>query len=325
MGSSMQTIIEWLLEGDPWVEYRTRRDLLKQSSSSPEVVSAKERMLNHPNVQALIDELKNWPGKVISSHKSAGQSFHKLSFLADIGLTIKDPGVDAIITKVMEHQSDEGPFTLSTNVPLHFGGSGEDENAWALCDAPILVYALAKFGLNKDYRVLKAMAPLMGLVRDNGWPCTVSKELGNFRGPGRKDDPCPYATLIMLKALGQFPQWIDSKEAKVGAESLLNLWSKSREVHPYMFYMGTDFRKLKAPYVWYDLLHVFDTLTQFPWLKTDLRLKDMTNLVISKADNNGKYTAESEWKAWNGWEFGQKKQPSKWLTFLTINALIRMH
>ena len=34
-----------------------------------------------------------------------------------------------------------------------------------------------------------------------------------------------------------------------------------------MFFMGTDFRKLKVPLVWYDLLHVLDVLSSFPWLK----------------------------------------------------------
>ncbi len=29
--------------------------------------------------------------------------------------------------------------------------------------------------------------------------------LGKFRGPGRKDDPCPVANLYALKALSLFP------------------------------------------------------------------------------------------------------------------------
>ena len=318
MGDLMDSVIGWLLEGDPWVEYRARIDLLKQSSKEGEVVLAKEKMLNHPKINTLLAELKVWPGTVISSHKSASQSFHKLAFIADLGLRRDDPAIEEIISKVIENQSEEGPFQLPTNIPKHFGGSGTDKGDWALCDAPTLSYALAKFGLAEDPRVQKGIKHLISLSRENGWPCAVSKELGKFRGPGRKNDPCPYATLIMLKALLQFPQWKDSKEAHTGAESLLYLWQKSRESHPYMFYMGTDFRKLKAPYIWYDILHVIDTLSQFCWLKNDPRLLEMERVVISKADKDGKYTPESEWKAWNGWDFGQKKQPSRWLTFLVL-------
>jgi hypothetical protein len=84
--------------------------------------------------------------------------------------------------------------------------------------------------------------------------------------------------------LSQFDEWRNSKEAHVGAECLLDLWERSLELHPYMFFMGTDFRKLKAPFVWYDILHVLDVLSSCSWLKGDPRLLNMANLVKSKAD-----------------------------------------
>jgi hypothetical protein len=317
----MDAIMKWLLEGEPWVEYRTRVDLLKQSENEPEVASAREQMMEHPRIQSLLEELGNWPGTVLSSHKSASQPYHKLSFLADLGLRKYDPYINEIVDKILEYQSDEGPFQLPMNIPKHFGGSGRDEWAWALCDAPIIVYSLVKFGYGEDERVEKAVNYLVGLVRVNGWPCVVSKELGKFRGPGRKDDPCPYATLVMLKMLSQLDEWRDSREAHVGAECLLGLWERSRELHPYMFYMGTDFRKTKAPLFWYDIVNVLDTLSKFDWLKYDVRFKELVEIVESKADREGKYTPESEWKAWRGWDFGQKKQPSRWLTYTILKIL----
>ena len=317
----MNETIQWLLEGDPWVKYRTLVDLLGQPENEPEVAHARKEMINDQKIQLLLEELKDWPGTVIRSHKSAGQSFHKLSFLADLGLRRNDPYIDEIVEKVFEHKSDEGPFGLPMNIPKHFGGSGSVEWAWALCDAPIIIYSLAKFGFGEDEQIQKAVKYLAGLVRENGWLCTVSKELGKFRGPGRKNDPCPYATLVMLKMLLQFEEWKCGKEAHAGAECLLDLWSRSRDVHPYMFFMGTDFRKLKAPFIWYDILHVLDTLSQFSWLKNDPRLREMEQMVKSKASEAGRYTPESEWKAWKGWDFGQKKTASRWLTFLALRML----
>ena len=320
----MKDLIDWLLKGEPFVEYRTRVDLLGQLESEQEVIDSQKRMVSDQKIQSLLQELKKWPGEVLNSHKSASQPFHKLSFIADLGLTKNDPSVNAVVQKIFEHQSDEGPFQLPTNVPTHFGGSGNDTWAWALCDAPVIIYSIAKFGYDKDAKVQNAVKYLVGLVHENGWHCVVSKELGKFRGPGRKEDPCPYATLVMLKMLSQFDDWRQSKEAHTGAECLLDLWQRSLEVHPYMFYMGTDFRKLKAPFVWYDILHVLDVLSQFSWLKSDPRLVEMANLVGSKADREGKFTPESEWKAWKGWDFGQKKQPSRWLTFLVLRTLKRI-
>jgi len=320
----VKTTIKWLLEGDPWVEYRTRVDLLKQSENEPEVIRARKEMIDHPKIQSLLKELKNWPGAVLSSHKSASQPFHKLSFLADVGLRKGDSDINEIVEKIFEHKSVEGPFQLPMNISKHYGGSGNDEWAWALCDAPIIIYSLAKFGFYNENQIQKAVKYLVDFVRYNGWPCTVSKELGKFRGPGRKDDSCPYATFAMLKMLSQLDEWKDSREVHVGAECLMNLWKRSRELHPYMFYMGTDFRKIKAPLIWYDILNVLDALSQFDWLKNDERVKEMVEIVKSKVDLEGKYTPESEWKAWKGWDFGQKKEPSRWLTFVILKILKRL-
>lgn len=320
----MNEVFDWLLAGEGFVEYRTRLDLLGQSEDDAEARDAKKRVLEDPKIRQLLGELQDWPGQVLNSHKSASQPFHKLSFLADIGLTRDTPDVAAIAKKVVEHQSEEGPFQLTANVPKRFGGSGTDTWAWALCDAPIIVYSLAKLGYRDDPRVQKAAAYLAGLASPNGYHCIVSKELGSFHGPGRKDDPCPYATLVMLKMLSQFPQYRNSEAAHDGAECLLNLWHNSLSLHPYIFYMGTDFRKLKAPFIWYDVLHVLDVLSQFSWLKSDPRLLDMASLVQSKMDIQGRFMPESVWQPWKDWDFGQKKQPSQWLTFLALRTLRRI-
>jgi len=104
--------ITWLLEGSPYVEYWTRCDLLDQPEDDPRVAAARRAMLADPQVQSLIAELADWPRTVISSYKSAGQPFHKLTFLADLGLRADDPGVDAIMERV-GIRPEEGPFALA--------------------------------------------------------------------------------------------------------------------------------------------------------------------------------------------------------------------
>jgi hypothetical protein len=272
----------------------------------------------------LVAGLSEWPGAVIASHKSAGQPFHRLTFAADLGLKATDPGMDAIIKRILEHKSPEGPFLLPMNIAVGYGGTGQEQWAWALCDAPLIVYALVKFGLGDEPAVKSAVAYLAGLVRDNGWPCTVARELGSFRGPGRKEDPCPFATLAMLKLLSEIDDLRDSSACRAGAEALLSLWADSLNRHPYIFYMGTDFRKLKVPFVWYDLLHVLDVLSRFSWLRDDARLRDMLSILKSKADTEGRFTGESVWTAWKDWEFGQKKMPSRWLSLMAWRIIGRI-
>lgn len=320
----MQELTKWVLEGPPWVRYGALTDLLGQAPTSPEVLAARQAMLDDHQVQGLMAELAMWPGSVISSHRSAGHPLHKLVFLADLGLRVEDTGVGRIIPRILRHQSPESPFQVLMNIPLHYGGTGRDQWAWALCDAPLILYALVKFGLGEDHRVRDGIEHLTGLLRDNGWPCAVSPELGKFRGPGRKDDPCPYANLAMLKVLAQSPDRRSSKASRIGAEGLLTQWERRRDSHPYMFFMGTDFCKLKAPMIWFDLLHVLEVLTQFPRLRKDARLLEMVQLMRAKADKDGRFTPESIWSAWRDWEFGQKRVPSRWLTLLALRVIQRV-
>ena len=320
----MDIPLDWLLEGDPWVVYRTRRDLLNEPEEAPAVAAARQQMLASPLVQGLLAELTAWPGQPLASHKSASQLFHKLTLIADLGLQASDPGVGAVVERILAHQSEEGPFQLPTNIAAAYGGSGQDQWAWALCDAPLVAYGLVKLGMGADPRVQAADQHLAGLARENGWPCAVSKELGKWRGPGRKDDPCPFANLAMLKLLAALGSPDYQAVAQVGAQTLLSLWQDSLERHPYIFYMGNDFRKLKAPFVWYDLLHVLEVLSQFDWLRRDPRLGEMLALLQRKADAQGRFTPESVWAVWKDHDFGQKKAPSRGLTLLAWRIITRM-
>ena len=315
--------IDWLLSCAPWVQYRTRLDLLGETERSKDVKAARQAMLDHPQVKALIAELREWPGPTLTRHNDASHLLHKLVFIADLGLRATDPGVGRIVDRVLDHSSAEGVFQMKVNIPTHFGGTGKDQFAWMLCDAPSVVYALVKLGV-KDRRVKAAAKYLASLIRDNGWPCAATSELGKFHGPGRRSDPCPYANLITLKALAQTREWHDADVCHVGAETLLQLWQQRKAQRPYLFAMGSDFTKLKAPLIWYDILHVTEVLTQFEWLRKDKRLGEMVAIVKAKADAEGRFTPESIWQAWREWDFGQKREPSAWLTLIALRVSQRM-
>jgi len=321
----MDPIITKLLEcNQPWVIYRTYKDILGLSDSEPKVVSARIAMLEHPLVKNLIEELKEWPGVVVSSHKSSAQCYHKLSFLADIGVDIGDQGMPEILEKVRFHRAKDGIFSLPTMIPITYGGSGNMVDAWSLCDAPTLLYALKKMDPKRTSELNPLVEHLTSLVRVNGWPCAVSEELGSWRGPGRKQDPCPYANLLMLKLLACDREWVKNPVTGMGIECLLDAWHRSSEVHPYIFYMGNDFRKLKAPFIWYDLLHVLDVLSRYQDLKKDPRFLDMLSHLKEQIPPDGLIIPGSVWQAWKDWDFGQKKIPSMWITFLVQRILKRI-
>lgn len=320
----MEKIQLWLLQGDLWLEYRTRIDLLAQVDEAPSVQASRAVMMACPLMQTLVAELSMWPGTALNSYKDVAHAIHKLAFLADLGFQPDDPGMDRMIQNILSHRSPEGSVQVLITIPTYYGGSGEDEWSWMPCDAPIVMDVLLRFGLETNPQVYQAMDYLMGPVRDNGWPCVASPALGKFQGPGRKNDPCPYVNLVMLKGLSQAAPWRDDPSCRIGAETLLSLWERWKKARPYLFAMGTDVLKLTAPLIWGDILYALELLAQFPWLNYDPGLMDMIEIVQSKMDDQGRFTPESIWLAWKGWEFGQKKQPSQWLTFLVYRILKRL-
>jgi hypothetical protein len=284
-------------------------------------------MLAHPQVRALAARTAAWGEQPLKRHNDAGHTLYLFSTLADFGLRAADDaaldGLGQGIEAVLAHQSPEGAFQTVVNIPTRFGGSGQDAWSWMLCDAPTLLYALLSMGID-DARTRRAADHLVSAIDDNGWRCVAAPELGRFRGPGRKDDPCPMANVYALKALALVPELRDSPAARRGAEMLLGHWERQQERKLYLFGIGSDFRKLKYPFVWYDILHVADVLSRFPWLRGDARLGEMVATIVAQADGEGRFTAGSMYRAWKGWSFADKKQPSPWLTFLCCRVLRRV-
>ncbi len=314
-------LTQWLLESDePWTRYRTLVDLLDQRPSAPKARAACIEMLAHPQVQALISETATWGDRPFKRHNDAGYPIYKFSTLADFGVRADDgkaTGLTAGIEAVLAHPSPEGAFQSLVNISKTFGGTGEDMWTWMPCDAPTLLYVLLSMGL-KEPRVQRAVKHLVGSVDENGWRCVSAPEVGRFRGPGRKGDPCPIANVFALKALAQVPELRDSPATRVGAEMLLSHWERRTESKFYMFGIGTDFCKLKYPFVWYDILHMVDVLSRFPFVHADPRFQEMVKTLTAQADEDSHYTAGSMYQAWKGWSFADKKNPSPWLTFLVL-------
>ncbi len=319
----MQDVISWIMEGPAWIQYRCLLDLLDENENNTEVLEARKEMLKDEKILQVISDLNDWGSHLMKRHNDAVHPIHKLAFLADLGLNTQVKGIKYKLSKIMKHRSNDGPYQVLSNYPKVFGGSGEDEWVWCLCDAPLVVYGLMKMGKRDDPKVIEAADYLADLVRDNGWPCKASSKLGKFKGPGKASDPCPYANLIMMKVMTLRATEADMDKALIGGKTALDLWENSLSSRPFLFRMGTDFRKLKVPFVWYDILHFADVLSQIPALHKDKRFKEVLTTIENKADENGRYRSESIWTKWKGWEFCQKKEPSRWVTLCVLRILKR--
>ena len=305
-------------------------DLLDRPEDDPLVLEARNEVLFHPQVGHLVSDLSAWGDRPLKRHNDASHPIYKLSTLADFGLQADDilPGgtleMFGIVDAIMSQQSNEGAFQTVLNIPERFGGTGQDAWSWMACDAPTLLYSLLALGLGSDPRLQSAVDHLVTLAHENGWRCAAAPEFGKFRGPGRKHDPCPIANVYALRALAQVPELAQSPAVLAGAEALLGHWERQRERKFYLFGIGTDFRKLKYPLVWYNILHVVEALSYYPFVHTDKRFIEMVRIITDQADESGRYTASSMYRAWKGWSFADKKSPSPWLTFLVLRIQKRL-
>ena len=297
-----------------WLQYAIRLNLLGENRE--DLVSLKNEALKDKKIQSYLSVLTNFHNKIVKNHKDPDLSIHKLLFLLDIGFDTDIPEIESAVNQIMSHKDKNGVYQSLTNIPTHYGGKGEDVFGWCLCDAPLLLLALLKAKIDYHQHIKQGVEHLSSLYKEHGFPCSVSEEHGTFRGPGRKGDCCPYATLIMLKLFSEIDECRNSDIVKGGVDVILSLWENSLERHPYMFYMGTDFRKLKAPAMWYDIVSVTDCFSKFDFVKTDSRFCEMIDLIKKKQDADGLFTPESVYQKFKGWDFGQKKTPSPYLAYL---------
>lgn len=308
--------IGWLLSGDPFVRYRTLTDLLSKPEDDREVVDAKDSILRYEPVKRILERQNaegywGYPTDIHAWWPKKDTTFWLLGVLGDFGL---DRGNSRIALAC--------EYVFGTQ--LHHGGFG-----WAPpptpsdCYTGILVESLARLGYTSDLRLQKAYSWLLNRPRlDGGFWC---KNTGLLAGPREAEASCAFATLCAMGAIAQNPELRNSKISERGLEFLLKCWENRGKIK----YAGHDseigkgWEKLKYPFTDYRILKYLDVLSRFESIRNDHRIREMIDLLICKQDNLGRCYAESIHKVWSDFDFGQKKMPSRWITFLTYRIIAR--
>jgi hypothetical protein len=293
------------------VRCRTRETLLGEPAPKE-----RAQLLADFRVRALARAARAWPGNTSGDHRSGKDLLNKLAVLADFGLRRSDLGLGRLASRVLARRSPEGLPLAPVVMPM------KKEAEWLLdIDGQDPLLTLVGLGFEREPRVAKAIEALVGLARPGGgwtWPDARSPlPCRRFVGG------CPYPTLKILRLLAQVPRWKDSPVTRASTRLLLDLWERRDEERRYGFGMGEQFLRLKYPFLWFDVLHVVEALSGYPWVWRDAGFKDLLLAVTSQADTEGRFTPGSVWMEWKTLCFGQKRDPSPWLTFVVHRALLR--
>lgn len=319
MTTDFSPIIDWLLAAkEPWVVYNTLTDLTGINPGDPSAQKAYQTMQKHPRITALVEALDAWPPeKPLNKAYDPKDSIWKLNTLADFGLRRDDKRIAAISKQLFAAQAIEGGF-------LH--GGFDHTKSWDtrpyICISHVMTYALARFGYLDDPRLQKSYQHIEAWQRlDGGWhPNQI-----NLPGNERETAPsCPFGTVNVLRAITAHPDLRESNSAAHAAELLLECWARRAEPYrPVGFGIGSTWDKVQYPFVQYQLLKTIDALAQIPAIRKDARFQEMLGQLAGKQDAAGRWTAEGVNKPWSDFDFGQKKQPSTWITFLAVRAMVR--
>ncbi|NLI41303.1 MAG: hypothetical protein GX421_09010 [Caldisericales bacterium] len=259
------------------------------------------------DIPSLIDNCALFYQTELKRHNDAGHPLNVLLFLIDNNLIEKDK-LKELNTSIIDND-----FTVNMNIPVSFGGTGKPINTWIMCDLPLTLYISIKLNGNKVTKKHKSFIDeIANRMEPNGWRCSNKGNIGKFRGPGKKDDECPIATLNVLKLLTvtKDDEYIEQKQK--GIQTIENLWNDRKKRKAYLFGMGTDFMKIKYPMIWYDILNAVNVLSYYPdAIKTEA-FNEMFEIIRRKIETNN-YTPESVYQYWKGYDFGQKKSNSEYI------------
>ena len=298
------SILNWLLEGPQWLKFAVSKNLLGESPDASAAVG-------HPDIIKMLDVLKSeekgFPAITESGVSYKKELFWYMYFLSDIGFSSSELGLDEYFDSVLDMETEDHDFLVSAEMKPGFH-----------CVSSILLASMAKMSGHAKEALRPYAERTMGCMRrDGGWHCAKSRAAGQKL---QDTDSCPMDNLNVLRFFGVYEENRDDPRFNGAIDFLFGHWARRDEpFRPYGFGIGTQFKKLKYPEVKYGIIQVMETLSLFSYARQKKEYNEMLEFIKGK-NADGKYVPESIVKMFDGFDFAQKKQPSRWLTYI-INRI----
>lgn len=322
--------LSWLLqEEEPGVRYLALRDLLELPKDDVELISAQELAHNEGPISTILDAMDDsgyWVEAGPGYRPKYRSSVWSIIMLAQLGASIT---LDKRIEKACQYLFDKA---LTENGQFNISGT---PSTTVDCLQGNMCAAMLDLGYN-DPRLEKAFEWIARSVTGEGVAPMKEKKAPlryyagkcgpNFLCGANNKLPCAWGAIKVMLALGKLPE-------KQQTSLIKNAIQKGAD-----FLLGIDPAKATYPTGWgkkpsgnwwkfgFPVFYVTDLLQNVEALVrlgygNDPRLSNALNLIREKQDNHGRWALEYAYTGKTWVNFGEKKQPNKWVTLRAAWAL----
>jgi hypothetical protein len=304
----MDTIINWLMEGDPAIRWQVMRDLL----DAPEKEWQAERRRTQREgwgAQLLAKQDSRWVwGGGLYSPKWVSSTY-TLLMLAGIGLP-----PNCAPARRGARVALDGLFGLHADDALY-----RRTNSYDQCVSGMLVQLAAYFGVAAKRVNVMVKSLLENRMPDGGWNCRIKRK------------PLPHhssfhTTINVLEGLratverGVCLQADAVLSAEAGAREMLLRHGLFRS-HRTGKMIDKLWTLLTYPPRWhYDMLRALDYFARAD-AERDLRLQESIDLVISRRRPDGRWPLQQKYRALVYFDMERTGGPSRWNTLRALRLL----
>lgn len=322
--------INWLLEDDnPSVKYYTLIDLLGKSLDNPDVITAKNQIMEKGVVPKILSKQEKggyWGIEddfyVRAKYKG---TVWNLIILAEFGANESDERIKKTCEFIFKKSQDikTGGFSCETTV-----NNGGAPSKVIPCLTGNMVYGLIRLGYLDDPRVQKGINWLTTYQRfDDGVQELPKDWLYKSRKACFSKHSCHMGVVKTLKALAEIPpnkRNADVKDTINNAVEYLLIHHIYKRSHDLTKTAKPGWLRLSFPLMYQtDILEI---LTLFTRLNIkDERMQDALNIMISKQDNHGRWILENTLNGKILINIEAKGKPSKWITLKALQVLKRYY
>ncbi len=322
--------INWLLEDDnPSVKYYTLIDLLGKSVDDPDVITAKNQIMEKGVVPKILSKQEKggyWGIQddfyVRAKYKG---TVWNLIILAEFGADETDERIKNTCEFIFKKSQDRKTGGFSCESIVNNGGA---PSKVIPCLTGNMVFSLIRLGYLDDPRVQKGINWLTTYQRyDDGVQELPKDWLYKSRKACFSKHSCHMGVVKTLKALAEIPpnkRNTDVKDTINNAVEYLLIHHIYKRSHDLTKTAKPGWLRLSFPLMYQtDILEILTLLTRLD-IK-DERMQDALNIMISKQDNHGRWILENTLNGKILINIEAKGKPSKWITLKALQVLKRYY